>query len=161
MHCYIFEISSAPIHEDEWYSTSDLPDWFQGAIADSSYDTDGEERRLAIEGFVKQFAPLCTYEDGRLQFTGNVKEHYFKSSYAEFHKAAATLVTTDYRTFSGQERSSEFIQAMSSLKQAFEEKFDHYIYLKDSEELVPMDSWVRDLNLSESICFGGVIDYHW
>lgn len=161
MHEYIYELSSSPVPEDNRYSIFEIPDWFHGFIADSVYDTDGEERESAIESFVRDLGTLCSYEDGKLSFTGDVKERYFKNSFASFQEAVAKLVTTDYREFSGQEHSHEFICAMTNLKQAYEEKFDHYVYLKDSEELIPMDAWVRDLDLSEVFFFGGVIDYHW
>lgn len=161
MHDYIYELSSRPIPENERYSLFDIPDWFHGSIADSVYDADGDERELAIESFVRSLGSCCSYEDGVLRFTGNVKEGYFKGSFEAFQEAAARLATTDYREFSGQEHSHEFIRAMTNLKQAYEDKFDHYVYLKDSEELIPMDSWMRDLDLSESYYFGGVIDYHW
>jgi len=161
MHAYIYEISCAPIDEDSRYSNTDLPDWFHGTIADGTYDTDAEERDLAIDAIVRVFGENCTYVDGELRFTGDIRERYFRSNFSEFHAAAATLFVADYRVFSGQERSVEFTSAMNTLKQAYEEKFDHYIYDKDADELIPMDAWVRDIDLTQSVFFGGVIDYHW
>lgn len=161
MHCYIYEVSNAPIEEESRCSNTDLPDWFHGTIADGAYDTDNEERELAIESLVSGFGKNCSYIDGELRFTGNLKEQYFKGSFAAFRAAIATLSLADYRAFSGQQNSIEFASAMSALKLAYEDKFDHYIYNKDADELIPLDAWIRDLELTEPVYFGGVIDYHW
>ena len=161
MHNYIFELSRMAIPEDERYSIFDIPDWFNGSIADPVYDTEGEERELAIDGLIKCLGPYCCFEDGRVQFSGDVKEQYFRGNFEIFLEAATKLAATDYRTFSGQERSCDFARAMTNLAQAYEEKFDFYVYLPEEEELIPGDAWVRDLDLSDSYYIGGVIDYHW
>jgi len=161
MHNYIFELSSTAIPEDERYSIFDIPDWFKGSIADAAYDTAGEERELAIASLIKGLGPYCSFEDGRVQFSGDVKEQYFRGNFEIFLEAATMLAATDYRTFSGQERSCDFARAITNLNQAYEEKFDFYIYLSDEDELIPGDAWVRDLDLSDCYYIGGVIDYHW
>lgn len=66
MHDYIYELSSSPIPENERYSLFDIPDWFHGSIADSVCDADSEERKVAIESFVRSLGSCCSYEDGEL-----------------------------------------------------------------------------------------------
>ena len=161
MHNYIFELSSVPIVKEDRLSIWDVPDWFNGPIADSVYSTEGEERELAIASLVKGLGPCCHYENGKLQFSGDVKEDYFRGNFDIFLEAATKLAAIDYRVFSGQESSSDFACAMTNLAQAYEEKFDFYVYFPEEEELVPGDAWVRDLDLSASYYIGGVIDYHW
>ena len=161
MHGYIYELSSDPIPEEERYSNTDLPDWFHGSISDGTSDINAEERVSAIESLLGTLAGNCTYEDGKLQFTDNVKERYFRGSFAEFKEAAALLSAASYEVFSGQEKSTEFAKAMVTIRFAYEDKFDHYIYLKDNDELVPLDAWVRDLDPKDSFFIGGIIDYHW
>ena len=161
MHCYIYELSKEPIPEEERYSNSDLPDWFHGSISDGTYDINAEERVSAIESLLGTLAGNCTYEDGKLQFTDNVKDRYFRGSFAEFKEAAALLSAASYGVFSGQEKSAEFAKAMVAIRFAYEDKFDHYIYLRDNDELITLDAWVRDLDPKDSFYIGGIIDYHW
>lgn len=161
MHCYIYELSSKPISEDERYSSTDLPDWFHGSISDGTCDINAEERVSAIESLLETLAGNCTYEDGKLQFTDNVKDRYFRGSFAEFKEAAALLSVASYGEFSGQEKSAEFAKAMVAIRFAYEDKFDHYIYLRDNDELISLDAWVRDLDPKDSFYIGGIIDYHW
>lgn len=161
MHCYIYEVSASPIPEEEQYSLSEIPSWFFGSIADSASDVAGEERELAIQSFVECLGTCCAYENGVLQFIGNIKERYFRNNFTYFREALAKLMSMDYKVFSGQSKAHEFFAALSRLKQAVEDKFDCYIYSKDTDELVPMDAWMRDLDLDERLYFGGVIDYHW
>ena len=161
MHCYIYELSSKPISEDERYSSTDLPDWFHGSISDGTCDINAEERVSAIESLLETLTGNCTYEDGKLQFTDNVKDRYFRGSFAEFKEAAALLSAASYGVFSGQEKSTEFAKAMVTIRFAYEDKFDHYIYLKDNDEPISLDAWVRDLDPKHSFYIGGIIDYHW
>lgn len=161
MHGYIFELSSEPIPEEERYSNTDLPDWFHGSISDGTCDIDEEERVSAINSLLGTLAGNCTYEDGKLQFTGNLKDCYFRGSFTEFKEAAALLSAASYGVFSGQEKSTEFAKAMVTIRFAYEDKFDHYIYLRDNDELISLDAWVRDLDPKDSFYIGGIIDYHW
>ena len=50
---------------------------------------------------------------------------------------------------------------MVAIRFAYEDKFDHYIYLRDHDELITLDAWVRDLDPKDSFYIGGIIDYHW
>ena len=161
MHGYIYELSSDPIPEEERYSNTDLPDWFHGSISDGTCDINAEERVSAIESLLGTLAGSCTYEDEKLQFTDNVKDCYFRGSFAEFKEAAASLSAASYEMFSGQEKSTEFAKAMVTIRFAYEDKFDHYIYLKDNDEPISLDAWVRDLDPKDSFYIGGIIDYHW
>ena len=115
----------------------------------------------AIESLLGTLAGNCTYEDGKLQFADYVKDRYFRGSFAEFKEAAALLSAASYGVFSGQEKSAEFAKAMVSIRFAYEDKFDHYIYLRDNDELITLDAWVRDLDPKDSFYIGGIIDYHW
>ena len=161
MHCYIYELSSKPMSEDERYSSTDHHDRFHGTITDGTCDINAEERVSAIESLLETLAGNCTYEDGKLQFTDNVKDRYFRGSFAEFKEAAALLSAASYGVFSGQEKSAEFAKAMVASKFDYEDKFDHYIYLRDHDELITLDAWVRDLDPKDSFYIGGIIDYHW
>ena len=71
------------------------------------------------------------------------------------------LSAASYEVFSGQEKSTEFAKAMVTIRFAYEDKFDHYIYLRDNDELITLDAWVRDLDPKDSFYIGGIIDYHW
>ena len=160
MYCYIYEVSNTPIDEEHRYSSFRLPDWFLGSMTDGTYNTQGDEREMALASFVETFGENCTYENGELRFTGNIKEPYCRNSFAEFRAAAAVLAVADYSVFSGQRHSTDFASAMNTLKHAYEDQYDHYIYDKDADELIPLDAWVRDLNLAEPVYFGGVIEFH-
>lgn len=161
MHCNIFELSNSPVPEEEQYSEVDIPDQFFGSIADHATDVTEEDREDAIEYFVECLGAGCTFKDGELRFADDVKERYFRSSYANFQASLKALMSIDFEAFSGQRKAYELHSALSQLNQTVEDKFGHYIYYRDTEALIPVDSWMRAADLSRCFYFGGVIDYHW
>lgn len=160
MHAYIYEIASTPLNEDDWIKSCELPEWFERSIADSVSDTDLNERNTAIEALIQSFGNNVSYAGEELTFTGDVRERYFRNSYELFIKAASKLAKADFQAFSGQKRDAEFKKTEIQLRFAYEDKFDNYIFLRDTEELITMDAWIRDLDLAQPVYFGGVMDYH-
>lgn len=161
MHAYVYEISSVPLDENEWMKSCGLPEWFERSVAESVYDMEeGNERKAAIEAFVRSFGDNVSYADEVLSFTGDVRERYFRNSYEMFIEAASKLTKADFQAFSGQTQDAEFKKAEIQLQFAYEDKFDNYVFLRDTEELMTMDAWIRDLDLDQPVYFGGVVDYH-
>lgn len=160
MHAYVYEISSTPLDMNEWMKSCDLPEWFERSVAESVYDTEGKERNTAIEAFVRTFGDSVSYANEVLVFTGDVRERYFRNSYEMFIEAASKLAKADFQAFSGQTRDAEFSKNEIQLRFAYEDKFDNYVFFHDTEELMTMDAWIRDLDSDQPVYFGGVVDYH-
>lgn len=161
MYCKIYEVSSKPIAESDWLEECELPEWFVGAVADFTRAMEGYERTEAIQEFISQFQDQCSFENDVLQFTGDVRDTFFKGSFQAFQDALAMLARADYAAFTGQKNDPEFKKAMMLLRVSYEDTYSDYIYVKESGDLICQDAWVRELDLSEPVYFGAVFDYHW
>jgi len=162
MHCWIYEVAEQPITHDERISLDEIPDWFRGSIADSMTEASDYERNQATQLLVMLLCGECTLADDELRFSPDLKERYFVTAYERFRKELAALTEIDYPTFSGQGQTyNAFLKHMRQLNESCAERFGHYIYDKDAEELYPLDEWVRDLDLTAPVYLGTVINYHY
>lgn len=161
MHCNIYEVSRKPIAEEDRMSEFNLPDGFLGSVADSLNRTTGEERDMALQLFTILLDGKCTVDGDELHLDENFKESYFADKYSAFQGAVSELGKIDFETFIGNKGTSELPKAVRSLNDATADKFSHYIYDKDYEELSPIDSWLRFADPDARIYFGTVLDYHY
>ena len=160
MHSRIFEVSKTPISEKDQITGYDLPEWFCIEIADYVDDVFLSEREENLCWFTSRFDENCTREADKISFHENVKEEFFKTKYKTFLTAASAALTCTLEEFIGKSDTSSLNTTMYLLKDSFEDRFGFYIYDRDMEELMTLDSWVRRSDLTKDYYFGGVIDYH-
>jgi len=161
MHSRVFEISSKPIDEALRLDEYELPDWFCSGIADYVDRIDDENRVEEINWFASQFAGNCIVAGDKVSFKPNTKHDYYRHNYNKFREAAAILATCDYEAFCDSKPCSEFSMTLLQLNSSYEDRYGFYVYDRDDEELITLDSWVRRNDLSEPYYIGSIIDYHW
>lgn len=161
MHSRVFEISSEPIAPVNRLNEYELPDWFCSGIADYVDSTREEDRPEELSWFSSRFAGNCQVDGDMVIFKDNTKHDYFRFSYNKFREAAAVLAVCEYDTFCDSKPSSDFSMTIHKLKSSYEDHFGFYVYDRDNEELITMDSWVRQRDLSKPYYVGSIIDYHW
>lgn len=161
MHSRVFEISTTPIDAKDQFNTSQLPEWFFHTIADSGDDVPDAEREGSLDWFVRRFGDNCHRDGDKVSFEPQMKTDYFKKSHEAFLSAASTLTKCSLDEFSGVAPQSEFFRALFTLKSSFENQYSFYVYNKEIDELITMDQWVRNADLTQSYYIGGIIDYHW
>ncbi len=89
-----------------------------------------------------------------------IKETYFRKSYANFKMMAEALAKTDYKAFAGINGYSALSQTLDIFNASFEDRQGIYIYLPESCELVTLDCWLRTADFSKPFYFGGTVRYH-
>ena len=161
MHSRVFEISTSAIDVKDQFNTSQLPEWFFHTIADYGDDVLDAERESSLDWFVQRFGGNCHRDGDKVSFVSQMKTDYFKESHGAFLSAASTLTQCSLDEFSGVAPQSEFFRALFTLKSSFEDQYSFYVYNKEIDELITMDQWVRNADLTQSYYIGGIIDYHW
>lgn len=157
MHSTIYEFSEQPISKKRWTTVDSLPEWFFQTVADSAADTDEITRAVQIRCLEQHFGDLCI---NQLRFVCDFKARYFRKSYPYFMAAVQALAKTSYDMFSGIMPAPAFHAALSSLTESYADRFGFYVYDSDHAELLPMDAWLRTVDLSMPHFVGGVMDYH-
>ena len=161
MHSRVFEISSKPIDAESRLDEYLLPDWFCRGIADYVDSTKEEDRPEELSWFSSRFAGNCKVDGDMVSFEAKTKHDYFRFNYNKFREAAAVLAVCDFEAFCESKPCSDFETTMHKLKSSYEDRFGFYVYDRDNEELITMDSWVRQADLSVPYYIGSIIDYHW
>lgn len=160
MHSTVFEISSHPARKEETKSTGHLPEWFYDTVCDYTTKISPDEREHSIKQLVAILGPQCTRVGDKLMFSSKFKQGYFKESFQYFKAAAEALAETDYDVFAGIGSTVAFDLALSGIAESYADKHTVYVYCSDSEELTPLDNWLRKSDLSEPVYIGDAINYH-
>ena len=161
MHSRVFEISTEPIAAELRMDEYELPDWFCSGIADYVDSTLDEDREEELNWFRSRFAGNCSVDGDSVKFGPNTKHDYFLFNYNKFREAATVLAVCEYDAFCDSKPSSDFSMTIYKLQSSFEDRFGFYDYDRDNEELLTLDSWVRQKDLSLPYYIGSIIDYHW
>lgn len=161
MHSRVFEISRSPIEIAQRLDPYELPEWFCSGIADYVDNTREEDREEELNWFTSRFGGHCKRSGNTVVFDPDTKKDYFQHDYAKFREAAAILAVCDYEDFCGSNPVSDFEMTIRQLKSSYEDQFGFYVYDRDNEELMTMDSWIRQTDLSGPLYVGGIVDYHW
>ena len=161
MHSRIFELSEHPIEESDRYSYDWLPDWFYGSIADYAGDIENKDRDDEIQWLVGFFAGQCKNDGDRIEFTDKAREQHFRRTYWDFIKAASLLSAMSFDAFCGTTGYRALKDTLYDLNRAFEDKFGFYVFDQDKDELITLDAWIREADLSKPYYVGGILDYHW
>ncbi len=157
MSSTIFQLSTEPIAPEDRITDSDLPEYFRYTIADYyNYDTDRagnlEAFRIAMQRVVE-----FSDDDESFTFVENGRQKYFLRAYETFLEQARILSGISLEAFAG-ETPFDIGMAMYRLGVAYIDKFGFYVYIDDN--LMPMDEWIREYDLSDRYYIGGIIDYH-
>ena len=159
-HSTVFELASRPIPADQQATPGYLPDWFFGSVADYAARMSTEEREESIAALAKHLGHACTRRENRLTLLPQFKQSYFQENHRYFKAAAEALSETDYETFAGMTPAPAFYLALNGLQESYEDKRGFYVYSRDENKLLPLDSWLRRADLSKPFFVGGTIDYH-
>ena len=160
MHSTIYELSEQPISKKRWTTVDSLPEWFFQTVADSAADTDDITRAVQIRCLEQHFGDLCIRDGDQLRFVCDFKARYFRKSYPYFMAAVQALTKASYDMFSGIVPAPAFHAALNSVMESYADRFGFYVYDSDRAELLPLDAWLRTVDLSKPYYLGSVIDYH-
>jgi len=160
MHSRIFEISSQPIEADDRLTEYAVPEWFCNTVADYVDTIPDTGRNDELDWLVGRFAGNCKREGDKLIFLETTQEEYFRKDYGEFREALAILMNCNLETFCGKRYDASFHGAIYRAKSSYEDQFGFYVYDRDAEELMTLDSWVRDMDVNAPCYAGGIVDYH-
>lgn len=152
MHSRIYQISTEPIHKDDYITESDFYDhWFLNSIADYvNHDTDREQDIEWLKDCAKGYV-VDSDEHGYYIMVTN-KEEYFKRSFDEFKAALDKIKDCTIEDF------VKGIGEMWTIDKAYEDKFGFYFYTDDP---ITFDDFVRHAELNKKFYIGATIDYHW
>lgn len=160
MHNSIYEISRSPIPLDQRTRAGHMPDWFYERICDYAENPGPAGRESAIHALSMLLGRFCTRERDRLTLSPQIRDVFFRSSFDCFKAAAQALAQTDYSVFAGLAPSPAFPLALSGLNDSYEDPRGIYIYSPETGELVTLERWLRNTDLSRPFYIGGTIDYH-
>ena len=160
MHSRIFEISSQPIEAESRLTEYAVPEWFCGSIADYVDTVREEEREDDMNWLAGRFGGNCERVGDKLEFKEMTQEDYFRFDYIKFQESLTVLQACDLESFSGKRYLPSLYEAMYQVKSAYEDRFGFYVYDRDCEELMTLDNWVRNMNVSVPSYIGGIVDYH-
>lgn len=151
MHSRIYQISTEPIHKDDYIGECDFYDhWFLNSIADYvNDDTDRDEDIKWLKECAKGYV-VDSDEHGPYIMITN-KEDYFKGAFEKFKGALDKIKDCTIEDF------SKGIHEMWTLKDAYEDKFGFYVYTDDP---ITFNDFVRRAELNQKLYIGATIDYH-
>ena len=159
MHCIVVELGKKPVKPSDRTASYVLPAWFTSGVAEYIDDVSEELRDAELDQFVQSFGGNCRRDKDKLMFSKRVKLNYFKLKYQQFKAAAAVLSVVDEDVFAGIEHSEPFSEAISTVSNAYEDKYGCYIYDHDYGELKTLDAWVREMEPDKPYFAGAVMDY--
>ena len=153
MHSRIYQISTEPIDEEEYFDESDFYEhWFLGAIADYvSEDTDRDEDITWLGRVNKEVFQIT---DGKLQVIS--KEGYFEKSYENFQELIEKMSDITLKDF----QTAKCDSAMWKLKNTYDDEFSFYMYSEDYG-LETLDHFMRRVEDGDIYYIGGTLDYHY
>lgn len=157
MHSRIYQISTKPIHKDDYIEEDRYYDhWFINSVADYvNGDTDRAEDIEWLKDCCEARGISFGKDDGGEYLIVEDKNRYFAQKFERFQRTLSELspITLD-----------EFISAacgmqMYNLKDAYDEKFGFYV---DGDEfsLETFDTFIRYAEVGTKYYIGATIDYH-
>lgn len=157
MHSRIYQISTKPIHKDDYIEESNYYDhWFLNSVADYvDEDTDRAEDIEWLKDCCEARGISFGKDKGGEYLIVEDKSKYFAQKFERFQRTLSELlpITLD-----------EFISAacgmqMYNLKDAYDEKFGFYV---DGDEfsLDTFDTFIRYAEVGTKYYIGATIDYH-
>ena len=157
MHSRIYQISTKPIHKDDYIDESNYYDhWFLHSVAD--YVNDDTDRTDDIKWFKecyeKDGLSFGTDENGEY-FIVEDKVKFFEPNFKRFQNALQGLSTVTLDDFI----TGKCGYQLYDLKSAYDEKFGFYV---DGEEfyLQTLGGFVRYAEVGTKYYIGATIDYH-
>ena len=157
MHSRIFQISTKPIHKDDYIEEDRYYDhWFLNSVAD--YVNDDTDRAEDIEWFKdcyeKDGLSFGVDENGEY-FIVEDKVKFFEPNFKRFQNALQGLLTTTLDDFI----SGKCGYQLYDLKSAYDDKFGFYI---DGDEfsLDTLNAFIRYAEVGTKYYIGATIDYH-
>jgi hypothetical protein len=157
MHSRIFQISTSPIHKDDYIEEDEYYDhWFLHSVAD--YVNGNTDRGNDIEWL------QCCYKNNGLSFGKDDdgeyfivadKIKYFESKFEAFKQALGALSTITIEDFVNDKCGMDVYR----LKAAYDDKFGFYID-SDDTSLVTFDEFIRFADMDTRFYIGATIDYH-
>ena len=160
MHSNIYEVSKQPIPESGYMKVDDLPMWFFADTADYASEVPAERRSQEIDWLNDGFYGLCARNGDELVFDPGILGKIFLRKHSRF-EIAAKLAGATYEAFIGGSGSESLLYSLIDLKEAYDDGYGFYIYDRDEDELLTLDTWLRTANLTRHWFVGGIIDYHW
>lgn len=163
MHGRIFQISTKPIHKDDYIEEDRYYDhWFVGSIANYvNGDTDGAEDlewlRDCYEARGISFgADINDDGSNSVYLIVEDKSKYFAQKFESFQKTINELSTITLDDFV----SSKCGMQMYNLKEAYDDKFGFYVD-GDETSLETFDAFIRYAEVGTKYYIGATIDYHY
>ena len=157
MHSRIYQISTKPIHRDDYIDESNYYEhWFLGSVAD--YVSEDRDRADSIEWF------KACYNDAGLSFGVDKdgayfivedKSKYFASKLEIFQatlKELSAITLDDFIT-------EKYSMQMYRLKAAYEDKYGFYVD-NDGWGMTPLDACIRYSENGTKYYIGATLDYH-
>ena len=156
MHSRIYQISTKPIHKDDYISEDKYYDhWFLNSVAD--YVNDDTDRAEDIQWFkdcYEKYGISFGVDDSGEYFIIEDKLKYFEANFKRFKEVFNELSSMTLEEFADGKCS----MSMYQLKEAYEERFGFYV---DGDEIgmSTLDEFVRYANETKWY-IGATIDYH-
>ena len=139
----------------------DLPMWFFADTADYASEVPAGRRSQEIDWLNDGFYGLCSRNGDELSFDPGILGTFFLRKHSRFVESAAKLAGATYEAFIGGSGNESLIYSLIDLKEAYDDGYGFYIYDRDEDELLTLDTWLRTANLTRHWFVGGIIDYHW
>lgn len=157
MHSRIYQISTKPIHKDDYIEESNYYDhWFTNSVADYvNGNTDREDDIDWLKSCYKaQGLSFGVDEDGEY-FIVEDKSKYFAKSFELFQKALKELSEITIDDF----LTTKYGMKMYNLKSAYDDEFGFYVD-GDGIGMETFDAFVRYADVNAKYYIGATIDYH-
>lgn len=157
MHSRIFQISTQPIHKEDYIVESTFYDhWFLCSVADYVNDQTDRIEDIAWlkESFITKGLEFDSDEYGEY-FVIADKNLYFAQKYTTFIKAARELANATPDNFV----KDEIASTMYALNRAYTDDRSFYIYV-DEDNLSPLDEFICYCEVDTKYYIGATIDYH-
>ena len=160
MNSHIYEISHTPIPINQHAKAGNIPDWFYEQVCSYAVNTDQAEREGAIQELSKCLGRFCVRRGDEFILSSQMKEAFFRCRYHYFKAAAEILAQIDFDVFAGFSVSCAFHLALAGLNDSYEDRHGIYIYSTETEELVTLERWLLNADLTHPFYIGGAIAYY-
>lgn len=155
MHSRIFQIEKNALTEEDYITSSSIPEWFTYSIAD--YTSDDCNREDEIDWLMTDvLGGIATVDGNKLTFSSDVRR-YFKGNHEAFINAAKKLSNVTFDDFV-YKHSVDTV--LFSLEEAYSDRYGLYVY-SDDGFFDTLDNFIRQAKDGETYFIGGVVDYHY
>ena len=111
-------------------------------------------------GSIAGIYSFCVRRGDEFILSSQMKEAFFRCRYHYFKAAAEILAQIDFDVFAGFSVSCAFHLALAGLNDSYEDRHGIYIYSTETEELVTLERWLRNADLTHPFYIGGAIAYY-